>query len=255
MQSCIYHGRVQHTRSAPRRHEFGYRLFMMYLDLDELDEVFAGRWLWSVEKRNLASWQRRDFLGSKERPLKEAVLDRVESELGRRPTGAVRMLTHLRYFGLSFNPVTFYYCFDAETEELDCVVAEITNTPWNERHAYVLDAQDGSMQWDFDKSFHVSPFFPMQQRYRWVFDAPGDRLNVSMQNREGDVVCFHAGLAMERRPITGASLARALVTHPFMTGKVVLGIYWQALRLWLKRTPFFSHPKHAAAAGAETTTS
>ena len=113
----------------------------LYIDLDEIDAIFAGRWLWSVNRRNLAEFRRRDFLGPAETPLSEAVRARVMEVTGRRPAGPVRLLTHVRYAGYSFNPVSFYYCFGADSSTLECIVAEITNTPWRERHAYVLPVE------------------------------------------------------------------------------------------------------------------
>lgn len=246
MKSAVYRGRVRHRRFAPAGHAFHYDLFMLYLDLDELDTVFDGRWLWSVNRPNLASFRREDYLGASDKPLREAVLERVAQAAGQAPDGPVRMLTHLRYFGLCFNPVTFYYCYDGN-EELAAVVAEITNTPWRERHAYVLTRDDGERQdgrtlWTFPKDFHVSPFMDMDQDYRWRFDDPGDRLRVHMQNLRGERLIFDAALDMQRQPLTAASLARCLLVHPCMTGKALAGIYWQALRLALKRTPFHTHP-------------
>jgi uncharacterized protein len=138
MHSALYLGRVRHRRFAPREHAFEYRLFMVYLDLTELDRVFRGRWLWSTRRPALARLRRADCLGAAALPLDQAVRDCVERETGIRPSGPIRMLAHLRYFGFCFNPATFYYCFDAAGARLETVVVEITNTPWNERHAYVL---------------------------------------------------------------------------------------------------------------------
>jgi len=223
------------------------------------------------------------------------------------------MLTHLRYFGIGFNPVTFYYCFDRDDTRVETIVAEITNTPWKDRHAYVLscpapapvvggeagwlfestqcalepaerrymdvsagqlhtevDCEGGGeghllysakgplsltlphdgggnksarlLRFRFNKSFHVSPFMPMQMEYDWRFSSPSQRLTVHMQNMQDGAKLFDATLDLQRREITGASLASALVAFPFMTAQVVFAIYWQALRLWLKRIPFHSHP-------------
>lgn len=243
--SALYEGEVRHSRLEPRRHDFSYRLFMLYLDLDELPQLFRRRWLWSVGRRNLAWFRRADYLGPAEQPLDEAVRDRVEQELGRRPAGPVRMLTHLRVLGYVFNPVTFYYAYDRE-ERLEAVVAEITNTPWRERHAYVLDAREGgagdTLRWSFDKDFHVSPFFGMDQEYEWRFNRPAERLEAHMTNHEAGRAVFHAGLSCLRRPLTGRVLAGALLRHPLLTLRIHAAIYWQAARLYFKRTPFFTHP-------------
>lgn len=269
--SCVYVGTVQHARHAPRPHRFRYRLFQLYLDLDELPTLFDGRWLWSHERWNVASFRRRHYLGaSSGTSLKDAVRARVQEETGSPPpAGPVRVLTHLAFFGYCFNPVSFYYLFEEDGETLHSVVAEITNTPWKERFQYVLVASTAKrrgewLTWSFDKRFHVSPFFDMDHRYLWSFTPPGDRLGVSMENRvpaereagsedpqdfdrHFDRV-FDVALELERRPLTGAELRRCLVRHPFMTGKVHGAIYWQALRLWLKRTPFFTHPDSRPAA-------
>ena len=250
MHSALYDGWVSHRRVAPTRNAFRYRLFMVWLDLAELERVFAGRWLWSATRPALARFRRSDYLAPHDRPLVDAVRALVTARTGRTPAGAVRMLTHLRYFGHCFNPVTFYYCYDAD-ERLDTVVAEITNTPWDERHQYVLPVaaarHDGdSCVWRFGKEFHVSPFMPMDMDYEWRFGVPAERLAVHMVNRRDGREVFDATLLLARRPIDGHNLAAALAWHPLLTLKVVAMIHWQALRLLLKRTPFHAHPVRPA---------
>lgn len=248
MYSCLYEGWVRHRRYVPRAHAFRYRLFMLYLDLDELDTVFRGRWLWSTRRPALAWFRRADYLGDARVPLKQAVLDRVEQATGRRPRGPVRLLAHLRYFGYCMNPVSFYYCFDKAGARVDTVVAEITNTPWGECHAYVLPVDPGQhvMHFRFDKRFHVSPFMPMDLNYDWRFTEPREYLRVRMQNRRDGAPLFDATLVLEQRALSGAALARALLRFPLMTVTVIAGIYWEALRLFLKRVPIHTHPHKLA---------
>ncbi len=267
MHSSLYFGRVRHRRFLPREHTFRYDLFMVYLDLAELDRVFAGRWLWSTRRTALARFRRADYLGDPSLSLDEAVRQRVAQATGQRPTGPIRMLTHLRYFGYVFNPVSFYYVHDAADTRVETIVAEITNTPWEERHSYVLtqDTAGNPTNSDdptqcprpgapqrhrFAKAFHVSPFMPMEQGYDWRFSEPGNTLSVHMQNLQAESKVFDATLALERQPITGASLARALLLFPLMTLKIIAAIHWQALRLWLKRTPFHAHPSRRPRTGA-----
>ena len=265
MHSCLYVGSLAHRRFAPRAHAFRYRLFMMYLDLAELESVFRGRWLWSIGRPNLAWLRRADYLGDPRVPLDEAVRRRVAEATGKRPAGPIRMLTHLRLFGHCFNPLTVYYCFDAADRSLQTLVAEITNTPWNERHSYVLprsaaDATPGSpgpapeeVRARFPKAFHVSPFMEMDLEYAWRLSAPGKELEIYMSNRKNGRRIFDATLSLRRREISAVALARALLHCPPIPIKVSAAIYWQALRLWLKRAPVHPHPQRAPQRGKLST--
>lgn len=248
LESCIYEGLVQHRRTAPTEHAFVNRLYLMYFDLSELSVLFAKRWLWSANGPALARWSRSDHLGDPNVPLDVAVRDLVLRETGSRPTGPIRLLTHPRYFGYGFNPVSFYYCFDESGESVRTIIAEINNTPWGEQHCYVLDrkSDDGhgaKHRWRLEKEFHISPFMSMDVHYDWRFTDPADALSVHMQSREHGEHLFDATMTLRRVEITGTSLARVLLRYPFMSARVVLAIYWQALRLELKKTPRHEHPK------------
>lgn len=255
MKSAIYQGRVRHRRFDPVDNRFSYSLFMAWLDLDELDEVFAGRWLWSTTRAAVLRFRREDHLGDPQVPLADAVRDLVEERTGSRPAGPIRLLTNLRTYGYLMNPVSFFYCYDAADRRVEAVVAEINNTPWGERHCYVLSRHDGevrgrAMQFRFGKDFHVSPFMPMGQQYEWRFVTPGDSLLVHMETHETGRRRLDATLSLTRREITGRRLGLTLLRHPFMTGKVIVAIYWQALKLWWKRCPFHPHPDRRKPAGA-----
>jgi DUF1365 family protein len=223
---------------------------MLWLDLAELATVFENRWLWSTERANLACFSRSDYLGDPHVPLDEAVRDCVAADLRARPAGPIRLLTQLRLYGRSFNPVSFYYCFDAADHHVEAIVAEITNTPWNQRHQYVVGAAPGQpphapLRGDFGKAFHVSPFMPMDQQYEWAFTQPSDELGVVMVNRQQGRSVFTASLQLARQPITGPRLAALLLNVPASGVGVLARIYWQALRLRLRGTPYFKHPETA----------
>lgn len=246
LASAIYTGRIRHRRLAPKAHRLDYRLFMLYIDLDELPDLFTKRRFWSLNRRNLASFWRRDYFKPEVADLKQAILDFASDQLGRPVQGSVRMLTHLRYFGHCFNPVTFYYIF--EQGQLSVIVPEINNTPWNERFAYVLpitEAQQDGKLWSFfpDKAFHISPFMSMEQSYRWQFQQPGEQLVANLESYEQDQKIFDATLVLTRQPLNQNNLQRVLVHYPLMTLKVVWGIYYHALQLWLKKVPLYKHPK------------
>jgi len=263
MHSAIYEGVVRHRRFSPKPHALSYRLFMLALDLDELDTVFqgAGKLLWSVGRWNVACLLRKDHFGDPSKPIKECVLDEVETVCGDRPAGRVVMLAHLRTFGYVMNPATFFYCYDASGQRLAAVVVEIHNTPWGERHVYALPAErseshtDRALRFRFKKAFHVSPFMPMDHDYDWRFNTPGgaagDPLVITMRNLDHGERVFDASLSLTRKPLTARRLNRMLVKHPLITVKVVAAIYFNALRLYLKRVPFVPHPKWSAGGESE----
>lgn len=249
----LYTGHVSHTRLTPRRHRFRYRLSVPAFNLETLPAAFTNRWLWSLEGRNLVSFRRQDYLPQMPGTLAEAARALVKAETGESPEGAVMLLAQPRYVGLCFNPISLYFCHDAYGQPTH-LIAEVHNTPWNERHPYVLTLprhHGGHVRIDFDKALHVSPFMDMDMHYRMYIRASDDHLTLRLENWRHDKRLFSAGMQLARKPLDARSCASALISTPLMTLKILLAIYWQALRLWCKGLPLVTHPdKKAKRTGA-----
>ena len=246
--SAIYDGWVRHRRHTPVEHSFTYRHAMMLLDLDELPGVLDRHPLYSASRRAPARFRREDYLGDPARPLADCVRDLVQERTGERPDGPVRLLTTLRTLGHNFNPVCFYYCFAADGERVEAVVAQVTNTPWGESHSYVLrrDGDQSVMRDTMDKAFHVSPFIGMDNHYDWRVTEPNGRLLVHIDERDGGgAQVFDATLSLERRELSRSRMTRLLLRFPATSLRVVFLIYWNALRLKLKGAPYFRHQERA----------
>jgi DUF1365 family protein len=255
VNSCLYEGSVRHRRMGSVKDEFYYSLFMAYLDLDELPECFDGRMLWSARRPTVAWFRRADYLGDPDVPLADAVRELVRERTGVRPDGPIRLLTHLRYFGKSFNPVSFYYCFEKHGEQVKAVVADVTNTPWGEHHAYVMGVDQAAdhgtatvMRGQFDKQLHVSPLMGMDHIYDWRLTEPSEQLLVHIESHRTDGPrVFDATLTLRRRELTPSAMRSALLRYPFLTARILARIYTHALRLKLRGAKYFPHPKKALA--------
>lgn len=247
--SGLYVGSVRHRRFLPKPHAFRYPLFMALLEVDSLDALMSISPFLSRNGFNWASFDDRDHLGDPSRPLRDRYRESAEAAGFSFPEGRVLLLTHLRYWGYCFNPVCFLYAYDPDGR-LALVGAEVMNTPWKERVLYWMDpaspaARRGEGAWSFEvpKAMHVSPFMPMGLRYRWTFNVPDQTLSVRMALSEGPDLLFDADLNLERREWNRESVHRTLLRYPWMTLKVIAAIHWEALWLWIKRVPIYTHPK------------
>jgi hypothetical protein len=242
----LYVGTVGHARFRPRRHAFRYSVFQALVDLDCLDELCSASPFLSRNRFNWVSLHDADYLPDRPESTLRQRFEAAAREAGHEPPeGPVFLLANLRYLGCSFNPVAYYYAFDGEGR-LALICAEITNTPWKERHRYWMAPEASELgPWTFEmpKVFHVSPFMPMALRYRWTFTEPAEDLLVHMDLHDGGERCFSATLELARRPWQASEIHRTLVRFPWTTLKVIAAIHWEALWLWMKRVPVFTHPK------------
>jgi hypothetical protein len=241
----IYQGQVTHHRLQPKRHAFTYPIFMTYVDLEQLAAIEQK--FWSIERWNIARFRHQDFGDGSKTPLTQQVQQFIFQETQQPYQGKVFLLCHWRYFGILLNPIALYYCFDAQGVELQYVIAEVTNTPWLQRHRYLLHPQKKSAAlYSFsDKALHVSPFMPMDLHYHFDYQIPQQQLTFNMRVHNDTECVFTAQLDLEKTAMNSRELDQFILRYPWMTLKVIVSIYWQALKIKSKGLRFFPHPSKA----------
>jgi len=245
MESCLYLGSVRHRRFEPVRHEFTYPLFMAFLDIDRIPELMRASRLTSYERFNWATYREADHFGVPRLPLRQRLESDAASKGISLPDGPIFLLTHLRYLGYNFNPISIYYCY-TRTGRLDTMMAEVNST-FGETHNYWLSAGNqvpapNSHIYRSSKAIHVSPFMPMELDYRFVLSTPGEQLVAHMDTLSDEHSSFDATLTMNREPWSAPSIRKALLRFPWVTAKVITAIHWEALKLYIKKAPVFTHP-------------
>jgi DUF1365 family protein len=244
MGSALYVGKLRHRRFTPKAHSFSYPVFMAYLDIDRLPELMRVSRFSGYNRWNWTAYCERDHFGDAKLSLRERLKMDAERNGIAMPDGPIFLLTHLRYFGYVFNPVSFYYCYDANGN-VATMMAEVNST-FGETHNYWLDGSNqqestAANRYTTPKAMHVSPFMDMRMQYDWIFTPPGGRLVAHMSTVADGKAFFDATLELERRPWERRELHRVLAAYPLMTLRVIGGIHWEALRLWAKGVPVHTH--------------
>ncbi|MGK0339296.1 MAG: DUF1365 family protein [Candidatus Azotimanducaceae bacterium] len=234
----MYHGDIFHKRFTHGGHAFSYQLDYLYLDLDEIEQVFAQSRFWSANAFNLVSFKRQDYLPGEHADLRQEVIQRINALSGELFSGKVFLLTTLRSLGYCMNPISLFYCFDGD--ELKYVLAEVHNTPWDERHVYLLSGPNFDAK--TEKNFHVSPFMPMDTTYQWHIDDPNEQFNVGIDVSQNSQPLFTASIKLVRQVLSEGNVRYIIWCQMRQSLRTVSAIYLQAARLWIKRVPFYGHP-------------
>ncbi len=250
LKSKVYTGNIRHRRFTPRDHSFNYSLYMLALDVDEIGQSLAPQGIFGYQWFRPLRFVEKDYLESEPGTLKQRITNKVKQLGGSHNIERVVMLVQARCFGVYFSPANFYFCYDDQ----DCCVqmlAEVSNTPWNERHYYLVDLINTQSS---EKDFHVSPFMDLNMHYHWRIKPPeqmSDKLLIHIENKRHsednntEEKIFDATLTMKKQGFTQKELWHVWSTLPVMTIKMVAGIYWQALKLFIKRIPFIGHQSSA----------
>ncbi|KTC80200.1 hypothetical protein Lche_2220 [Legionella cherrii] len=244
MNHLIFTGHVRHRRFFPKKHQFSYKLFMFCFDLAQINNTFKDIKQVSIEKFNWFSLKRKNYLNESTIPLDEYARQLVMNRYGTYPKGKIYLLTQLSCLGYCFNPISIYFIFDEANQNLDYLILEVTNTPWGERHNYVLEysaqPKNEIYSYQFQKELHVSPFMSMNYSYHLNLKLNKEKIVVHMENHIEGKKDFDATLMLKAQD--NCSIKKVFWHYPLVTYKVSAAIYWQALKLWIKGVPFHAHP-------------
>jgi DUF1365 family protein len=238
VDSSLYQGTVTHSRFTPVKHSFTYKITLFWLKLDEIEKLNKEVSFFSSNKPAWVRFKQTDYLDNDSTPLESQVRNKMSTLSGMTLKGDVYMLGQLRTLGMYFSPVNFYFLRHKEQTEFSHMLAEVSNTPWGEKHCYLVDM---AAQEDNKKVFHVSPFNPIDMQYRWNVNQPNERFAMRLSCIRGEKH-FEAGLSLSRQPLTSQTLRKALLKVPSFTLMSLIGIYWQALKLFIKGAPIYDHP-------------
>ncbi|MGH8455914.1 MAG: DUF1365 domain-containing protein [Stenotrophobium sp.] len=241
----LYPARIMHRRLVAPFYRFVYRVFYLLIDIDRIDELARGLRLFSHNRFNVLSFHDRDH-GAQQPGALRTWAEAVLGEAGIRPDGGrIRLLCMPRLFGFAFNPISLWYCEHADGTTR-AVIAEVRNT-FGERHSYLLASGGQPFAYEQvhekEKCFHVSPFLDLVGRYRFTLSEPGERLRMAINEFREGVAILDATVAAERRPFTDGNVLKQVLLMPLMTLKVVAGIHWEALKIWLRGARFHHKPK------------
>lgn len=241
----IYSGHLRHRRFLPKKHQFSYGLFMFCFDLANIDTALKGSRYISIERFNWFTFKRNNYLNDSALSLDDYARELVKKQFGVYPAGKIYLLTQLSCFGYCFNPISLFFIFDEFNKNLEYLILEVTNTPWGERHRYVLrhlaTPKSEIYSYQFNKEFHVSPFMSMNYSYQLKLKLNKEKIVVHMENYRDGEKHFDATLTLTGQK--NHAIKKVFLRHPFISYKITTAIYWQALKLWIKGFPFYGHPK------------
>lgn len=244
MKHLIFTGYVRHRRFYPKKHQFSYKLFMFCLDLANIQNLFKNIKQVSLETFNWFSFKRKNYLHQSPLPIDTYARQLVMRRYGVYPQGKIYLLTQLSCLGYCFNPISIYFIFDETHENLDYLILEVTNTPWGERHNYVLKhtntPKNATYHYQFAKELHVSPFMSMHYSYQLHLKLQKEKIVLHMENHIDGKKDFDATLILKAQE--NGTIKKVLWHFPLITYKIAAAIYWQALQLWMKGVPFHAHP-------------